>query len=1060
MAHEKRRTASIPQEGASKTFRGQAEVSGNYLTRGALDKDDVDAQQVGVLIDELDGEIKTGASPLIRIKSSINFLTEGGGITAGDFLTVEGIDGFFKLTGVTESDGGTNNVALVDTTSVLVDSTTGFVFSNALTDASVADFTALGPGLIDTSVRPFDRIEIFTKKNIRQVFTITAVAAATLTLDGVPADDASIAYRISRPPQLPEFPLGTDGDTGLHFFVATGVVDGKGAPALVRYPGFGDNMLSRNINRGVRALSENTQYVKSVLEARMAVPRRAQFTSTGDTYAELTSSIDIGGIWTGAVDGIVSPGSAALSEFCRVVSVEGLDLEDAGGNPIQIQNILDASAGASLLNKGFVELRDVGTGTVFVTFTNTIVSGQDYVVIFGNARSIEDIVVDEPDAFMKGETVLTGINDEEIPEVSAARDSERLGTHTTLDERLESLEANDQFWFWSEDDPKFTFTSGGTPINHGAIKISWENTEYSVGASTIAISGTQGFIKASLENGAITLSSIDSATFDPDTLASGDGSVGNANEIIVGSWSTNDGTIQVLQGGHSETVVGRDSTRFGDHADLLTRLQDIESRTQFWYWQGQPDLHYVDNDASASGFSIQHGIRGSAGVLSIIYNNLNFAVSGSVLMDAVGNDGFVKASLENGVATLTSISATTIDATTLASGDGSAADPVEIIVAAWSKDPEPAKVITLHTGQQTIIDQQLSALQGNRLLEGDGSWFISTVSGATVTMSESAAIVDGRFVETANHDLTAANFAGGHGAGWSRVDIIVLNVLGVPSLIQGVETNSGPPAAPKTTARRPIIAELFLRSQASLVPLDIQDRNDGTNSFIRQAFDTQFAVNPEESVNHIHPGNLVRNGAFIEGPTAGPLTGWSLNNVTSLEKELASANRIFGDFSGKVTNGNSGSSYIFQQAGTIRPPTAGADFLGDINAYLGRWLTFSAYLKLNNKESTAAGAFVSIVTDVGSSDSFAFLDDQRFMRTSVSFFVPENATTLEVRISGDATSPSDAIWYVDGAMLTFGKHLVEFEHHPRMALDSDGVFRADIVDTGQPTGGANLLVFF
>jgi len=1028
---------SIPQGGKEQLFRGIRELSGNGLLTLAISQDSVDALQVDTL--------HTDASATVIDGDTLQLSASPPGIVkVGDFIVLDELrqsDGFYKIATLSTTVF-TDDTLTLDQTTRKVDSTvTSPIASAVLTDTGV-NFNTL-------NVVAGDIVLALDGKDKGSEYLVLSVpTSTTLALDGQPQDGGFTTYIVFPPPTLVEFNPLIVGQ------VTTALIaDGAGVPSRARTSGFGDAALSRVINRAVRGLSENVEFLKAVTENRIAVPTRIETPATHAGFLEIdiTSAIGSGGVWTGFIDSGITPLSGAINQFLRVYDISGFDIE-VGGVLVKVDDIQDG-ASATLLSQGFVKPADVSGGIIKVVFNLTIPTTQDFVVVFGDGLSLEDIVATRPDAFMRGEFVLTGVNDEVIPEISTARDSVRLGSHTTLDERLESMEANDQFWFWSEDDPKFTFTSGGTPINHGAIKILWENTEYSVIAGTIAISGTQGYIKASLQSGAITLSSIDSATFDPDTLLSGDGTAA-PNEIIVASWSTNDNTIQVLQGGHSETVVARDSTRYGSQTTLLDRFQDVESRGQFWYWQGSPELRYVTNFASASGFSILHG--GSN--LDIIWNNQKFDVSPSILLDAIGNEGFIKASLLSGAATLTSISATTIDATTLASGDGTTG-AAEIIVATWSKLPAPAKVTTLHTGQQTLVDAKLSELQGNRLF---GGWFISAVSGATISIEASDAAINGRSaVNESDFELTAANFAGGQGAGWERIDIVIVDKLGTPSLIQGVATNSGPPAAPKTTSGRPVLAELFLRSQASLVPLDILDTNNGTDSFINQSFESQFAVNPEESVNNLHPSNLARNGAFLEGPDApgSPLLGWSLQNVTSMTKESGVNNRIFGDFSAKIVNANSSSSQIFQNAGTVRPPpNAGANFLGDINAYLGRWLTFSAYLKLANKFTT--DGFVSIVTDVGSLSSFVFLNDQRFTRTSVSFLVPENATTLEIRISGDSAAPSTTEWYVDGAMLSFGRHQTEFEHHPRMALDSDGQFRVNLVDIGQPTGGANLLVFF
>lgn len=576
MGHLKRRSLSPQQGGFTRTFRGEAEITGNYLERRALDKDDIDAAQTTVFIDKLDGEIKSGIIPLIRLKSSIDFTVEGGGISPGDFVAVDGIDGYFQLTGVTESDGGTNNVALIDTFPLLVNESTGALASNVLTDASVADFLNLGPSLIDTEVRVGDRVDIFSGLNIRQVFLVLAVTSGAVTLDGIPVDDTAFTYRITRPPRLAEFPLGEDGQTGLRFRVAKGLAQEQGAPPLTRFPGFGDPMLSRNINRGMRALSQNTQYLKLVTESPIAIPTRVETLPGhgGSLELDITGSIGTAGIFTGNAGGSIPVAGAAIAQILRVYGIDGLDIE-VGGVTVKVNDIQDGTS-TSILNRGFVLPADVG-GTIKVVFNLTIVDAQGFVVTFGQGQSWEDLVATDPGAFMRGEFVLLGVDDEVIPELVASRDSERLGSATegtdfaVLDDRLEAIEARQNHWYWLENlslnmvhDP----VSGGDQDfsirSTGSVCLALSNGQvYAIALADFPINGGQGFIKVTLDAAALTgtLSSIDDKVFDPSTdLLSGLGintSPAEDVEFIIGSWSTTNTEINLYHSSDSSSDLAR-----------------------------------------------------------------------------------------------------------------------------------------------------------------------------------------------------------------------------------------------------------------------------------------------------------------------------------------------------------------------------------------------------------------------------------------------------------------------------------------------------------------------
>jgi hypothetical protein len=515
MAHVPRRKVSIQQEGGSVVFRGPDEIAGNSALTRALDSDLSNSLQVNEIFTGI--SVTTAvASITVPAPSPATF-----GVATGDFLTIEGMDGYFLVNTIVPV--GPNFRITIQNNSLIIGA--GTVVSNIFSSDIPFNFTNAG-------ILPGDALQMLGtagKRNRDQIFNILEVNGFTLTLDGVPVDDSDHGFSIYRPPQRPFIHAHLVGASGLVVHVSKAPVSSRGAPSLTRFPGFGDAALSSVVNRSSRALAQNTRYLKSIVEGRLAIPTRHEVAAGhgGTIDVDLSTVSETGGLWTGEIGGVLTPTSSEISKHIRVVDPNGFDI-DVGGVDVKVDDIrsLAGGLGISLLNRGFVRSTE-DSAAMFARFNLTIPTAQAFAVVFGKGESLEDLVVSDRGAFMKGETLLTGINEEIIPELINSRVSDRFGSYGSptvegLDARLESIEDRLTLWAWTKD-PNIRFTLIGPPatlITIEATSIIYDGTTYTLASPVqIPVGIAAGHIRADLDSSGNTLSfTLISESFDPESL--------------------------------------------------------------------------------------------------------------------------------------------------------------------------------------------------------------------------------------------------------------------------------------------------------------------------------------------------------------------------------------------------------------------------------------------------------------------------------------------------------------------------------------------------------------
>jgi hypothetical protein len=522
VAHEDlfRRKISVPQEGKTQLFRGVAELLGNAaLTRAFADADALQASTFYTATDGVAFVIGSPAVVAVTMRSpSTNFATiPDGPVVAGDFLFVEGYDGYFVVASLLTFINP-NDTIVIDATNILVNTAApnGTVAGNVLTSAP---FLAAG-------VLPGDRVDIFTGLNGGQTFTVVSVSLTSLIMDGAPEDDSLFFYRISRGPQLSEFiPRSA---TGLTFYVAKAPVNERGVPSRTRFPGFGDAALSTVINRAIQGVAANTQFLKTLLESRIAVATIFSGTGVPTTEINIASTVGDNGLWVGQPGQFSGGPPYSTNQLATIFSLtdpDGLDIEDGSGNNIFVNDVRNAAGGggSSIVNQRFVST-DIYS-SIYVRFSAPIPLGQDFVLKFGKGRSVTEIVVDEPDALLKGESSMTTIHDEEIPELVDARKSDRFGQYGSdllagIPDRLNGIDSRLSMWSWL-DDPNFRFGFNGATleIHHDATRIVYDGVTYTAAAGAITIGPVTGHVRAILTVAGSVLSfDTISQNFDPDAL--------------------------------------------------------------------------------------------------------------------------------------------------------------------------------------------------------------------------------------------------------------------------------------------------------------------------------------------------------------------------------------------------------------------------------------------------------------------------------------------------------------------------------------------------------------
>jgi hypothetical protein len=524
MAHQPRRKISIPQEGGDITFRGPDEIAGNSALTKALAADTVDSLQVNEIYSVVSLSVTEG-SVIVAAPSPVTF-----GAAVGDFLTIEGVDGYFIIASIGSAGP---NFAMIVQNSSFVTNGAGAIAGNTLSDGT-NDYGLAG-------IQAGDVVHVIAGRNREQFFNVVTVSGFSLTIDGTPVADTAFLYNVYRPPQRPRVPFHSTG-SGIRIRIAKAPVSGRGSPSFTRLPGFGDASLSSVINRSVRAVAQNTRFLKSILESRIAIPTRHEVAAGhgGTIDVVLNSVIETGGAWTGEIGGTVVAMSAEISKIIRVVDPDGFDIE-VGGVDVKVDDLRSATGGGgiSLLNRGFVRVTEDAAS--FVARLNlTIPTAQAFVVIFGKGESLEDLATSDRGAFMKGETLLTGISDEEIPELTNARTSDRFGTYggpntEGLDARLESVEDRLTMWSWIDGDPNFRFGPTSSTVRFDATSIVYDGVIYASSSGTLALPGAQGHIRALLNTTGNVLSfDTIASTFDPESLSGT-----SPRNIVVGVWDTN-----------------------------------------------------------------------------------------------------------------------------------------------------------------------------------------------------------------------------------------------------------------------------------------------------------------------------------------------------------------------------------------------------------------------------------------------------------------------------------------------------------------------------------------
>ena len=161
-----------------------------------------------------------------------------------------------------------------------------------------------------------------------------------------------------------------------------------------RFVGFAEVGVSAAANRAHWALSANTDYVYSKLQTSIAIPKAAQFTSSGQSKYRLSGTIFTG---DSTYPSSVYEGSSLLfgllDEFYN-------ELTDSDGNEIRVKAIKDSSEGADVYKGGFISNPWVYfcavnpvTGSV-VTVTYVIPASTKVKIIYGIQGDLENLPTD------------------------------------------------------------------------------------------------------------------------------------------------------------------------------------------------------------------------------------------------------------------------------------------------------------------------------------------------------------------------------------------------------------------------------------------------------------------------------------------------------------------------------------------------------------------------------------------------------------------------------------------------------------------------------------------
>lgn len=299
----------------------------------------------------------------------------------------------------------------------------------------------------------------------------------------------------------------------------------------------------------------------------------------------------------------------------------------------------------------------------------------------------------------------------------------------------------------------------------------------------------------------------------------------------------------------------------------------------------------------------------------------------------------------------------------------------------------------------------------------------------TVTVKAGAGVINGLKVrEAATQTVDPIDFTLGETN--PRIDVLAMPSTGT------VAVTTGTPAAtplPERHADNTVpISVLFLRPNGANPnePLPIRDVDNGVDSFIELNTE-RFLEEKDETGSSHHPHNLIRNGAFLTVQADESVTGWTATNLDTFER--STIKKLFGDFAARIVGAGGG------------PPPAGLRHIEAPIPFLerlkGRFVRISVYVQLAAGVTGKTGRITlrqegdSPAADF--SDSFT-VNDQGWVRMHVQGFIDNETTTAFLRVEADTTDSNITEAFFDGAQVTPGKELSEFENPPGIRQREDG----------------------
>jgi len=326
-------------------------------------------------------------------------------------------------------------------------------------------------------------------------------------------------------------------------------------------------------------------------------------------------------------------------------------------------------------------------------------------------------------------------------------------------------------------------------------------------------------------------------------------------------------------------------------------------------------------------------------------------------------------------------------------------------------------------------------IQGDGVYEGVLSGFItkSNVSpDDKFTVKSGEALINGRMVRVASDQtIDPPNFTAGS---LERIDVVEIGDSGTVGTVTGAEVavGSGLSESEQPADNTVVLSGVFMRSEplTPFAPRPIRDVDNGTDSFIIVNLQ-RFLVQRDRTDAHRHPANLLANGAFASVDVGGAISNWTPTREDTFVQESGTNNFIFSDNSAKFKgDGTAGGSFIEQE---ILSP----------ESLRGKFLTVSAYLKLDSGEITSTGRItIRQVGDTPEQDFFVTtnLNEEKFQRLHITDYIDNSVTAVFVRIELDTTDPSAVAGFIEGVQCSIGSILTEFEWPERIRkLDDGGV---------------------